>query len=99
MKMREVLNVKEPYLSGGARSAAVDRTRIMVAPVQAPHRIARLGSQGIIPEPDPNHGVTDDSSFALDPPLTSLAPIPTPHTRDLDRIKAQIARLPRHTEQ
>ena len=103
MKMREVLNVKGPYLSGDARSAATDRTPTTVAPVQMPNRIVgrheRLGSQDLFPDADRNHGVTDDLSFALDPPLTSLAPISTPHTRDLDCIKAQIARLPRHTEQ
>jgi hypothetical protein len=99
MKIQELLKLKERSLPGGARSVAADHSLTAVTPVQAPNRIARLGSQDVIPEPDLDQGATDDLSFALDSPLTSLAPISTPHTRDLDFIKAQIARLPRQTEQ
>ena len=41
MKIREVLKLTKPYLPGGARSVAADRTQTMVAQVQAPNRIAR----------------------------------------------------------
>jgi hypothetical protein len=101
MKIRELLKLKERYLPGGARSVAADRAQTTVTPVQARNRIVRrepLWSQDISSDADPNDGVTGDLLTAPDPPLTSLAPISTPHTRDLDFIKAQIARLPRQAD-
>ena len=102
MKVQELLRVKQRFLPGDG-PISPDRTPSIIAPVQAPNRIAgrreRLGSHDILPNADPNDGVTGDIPVALDPPPTSLAPISTPHTRDLDFIKAQIARLPRPTEQ
>jgi hypothetical protein len=92
--------VKQRDLPGDGPIPA-DRTTSIVAPVQAPNRIAgrrqRLWSHDILPDADSNDGVTGDMPVALDPPPISLAPISTPHTRDLDFIKAQIARLPRQT--
>lgn len=99
MKIQELLKLREPNLPGGARSVAADRTRTTLAPVQAPNRIVWLGSQDIFPDADPNHDVTDDTSFALDPPSTSPVTISPAHRRDLDFIKGQLARLPTHTEQ
>jgi hypothetical protein len=99
MKIQELLKFREPNLPGGARSVAADRTRTTLAPVQAPNRIVWLGSQDIFPDADPNHDVTDDTSFALDPPSTSPVTISPAHRRDLDFIKGQLARLPTHTEQ
>jgi hypothetical protein len=99
MKVQEVLNVANRNLPGTARLLAADRAPTVVAPVQKPNRIAgrheRLRSQDIFAD----DGMTGDIPPALDPSPTSLAPISTPHTRDLDFIKAQIARLPTHTEQ
>ena len=99
MKIQELLKLREPNLPGGARSVAADRTRTTLAPVRAPNRIVWLGSQDIFPDADPNHDVTDDTSFALDPPSTSPVTISPAHRRDLDFIKGQLARLPTHTEQ
>jgi hypothetical protein len=102
MKIRELLELKERYLPGGARSVAADRTQTTVNPGGSRNRIVRrepLWSQDVFSDAEPSDGVTGDLSVAPDPPLTSLAPISTPHTRDLDFIKAQIARLPRQTEQ
>jgi hypothetical protein len=99
MKIEEVLKLAKPDLSGDARSLAADRTRTTLAPVQPPNRIVRLGSQDIFPDADPNHDVTDDLSLALHPPSTSPVTISPAHRRDLDFIKRQLARLPRHTEQ
>ena len=99
MRIREVLKLKEPDLPAGARSVAADRTPTMLAPVETPNRIVRLGSQDIFPDADPNHDVTDDLSLALHPPSTSPVTISPAHRRDLDFIKRQLARLPRHTEQ
>jgi hypothetical protein len=98
MKIQEVLKLAEPDLPGDARSVAADRTRTMLAPVRAPSRIVGLGSQDIFPDADPNHGVTDDLSLAPDPSPTSPVTISPAHRRDLDFIKSQLARLPRHTE-
>jgi hypothetical protein len=99
MKIQEVLKLAEPDLPGNARSVAADRTRRMLAPVRAPNRIVPLGSQHIVPDAGSAHGVTDDLSLAADPSITSPATISPAHRRDLDFIKSQLARLPRHTEQ
>jgi hypothetical protein len=101
MKIQEVLKLAEPDWPEDARSVAADRTRTMLAPVRAPNRIARLGSSDIFPDadPNPNHGETDDLSLAPDPSPTSSVTISPAHRRDLDFIKFQLARLPRHTEQ
>ena len=99
MKIRDVLKVEGKDLPGAVRSAGADRTRTMLAPVGLQDRIVHPGSHDILPDADPTDGMTGDIPVALDPPPISLAPISTPHTRDLDFIKAQIARLPRPTEQ
>jgi hypothetical protein len=98
MKIRDVLKPKERDLPGAVRSAAADRTGTMLAPIQAPNRIVRLGSQDIFPD-DPNHGVTDDLRLAPDPPPTSPVTISPALRRDLNFIKSQLARLPRQTDQ
>ena len=94
MRIRDVLKPKELYLPSGGRSVAANRTRTMAAPVQAPSRIARrrerLASQDIFVTADPNDEMTGDLPPALNPSPTSLAPLSTPHTRDLDFIKGQI---------
>ena len=103
MRIRDVLKPKELYLPRGARSVASNRTRTTIAPVQAPSRIAQrrewLASQDIFVTGDPNDEITGDLPPSLDPSPTSLAPLSTPHTRDLDFIKRQMARLPRQTKQ
>jgi len=103
MRIRDVLKPKELYLPRRARSVAANRTRTTIAPVQAPSRIAprreRLASQDLFVTADPDDEITGDLPPALDPSRTSLAPLSTPHTRDLDFIKRQMARLPRQTEQ
>jgi hypothetical protein len=103
MKVREVLKLKERYSPGGARSVAADRTRTILARVQASNPIVRprqlLASQDFVADEDPNHGVTGELPPALDLTPAILAPISTPQTRELDFIKGQLARLPRHTEQ
>ena len=98
MKIREVLKLKKPHLPGAVRSAAADRTRTMLAPIQAPNRIVRPGSQDIFPD-DPSHGVTDDLWLAPDPSPTSPVTISPALRRDINFIKSQLARLPRQTDQ
>ena len=101
MKIQEVLKLAEPDWPGDARSVAADRTRTTLAPVQAPDRNVRLGSQDVFPDadPNPNHGETDDPSLAPDPSATSPVMISPANRRDLDFIKFQLARLPRQTNQ
>jgi len=98
MKIQEVLKLAEPDLPGDARSLAADQTRTILAPVRAPSRIVRLGSQDIFADTDPNHGVTDELSFAPDPSAINPMTISPAQRRDLDFIKSQLARLPRKTE-
>jgi hypothetical protein len=102
MKVREVLKLTKQNLIGTARSAAADQTPTVVAPVQIPNRIGRYGQprlQDIFPDAHPNHDVNDDLSLAPDPSPTSPVTISPANRRDLDFIKSQLARLPRHTEQ
>ena len=101
MKVREVLELTKQ--NGTARSAAADQTLTIVAPVQIPNRVVgRHGQprlQDIFPDAAPNHDVNDDLSLARDPSPTSSVTISPANRRDLDFIKSQLARLPRHTEQ
>lgn len=101
MKIQEMLTLAEPDFARDARPVAADRTRTVLAPVQAPDRSGRLGSQDILSDadPNPNHGDTDDLSLGPDPSPTSPMTISPAHRRDLDFIKSQLARLPRRTEQ
>src|SRR5215472_4107633 len=103
MKIREVLRFTDRHLPGTARSITADETPTIVAPVQIPDRLVgpqgRAGSPNLIPDADPNNGTTGDAPPALNPPPTSFVSISTPNTRDLDFIKAQIARLPWHSGQ
>jgi hypothetical protein len=96
MKIRDVLKLKGQDLSGAVPSAAADRTRTMLAPVQLPDRIVPRGLQDIVPDAGPNDGGTDDPLLAQDPLLTMISPA---HRRDLKFIVGQIARLPTPSEQ
>jgi hypothetical protein len=98
MKIRDVVKLKGQDLPEAVRSAAADRTRTMLAPVGLQDRIVRPGLQDIVPGAAPNNGMTDDLSLAPDPPPTSPVTISPAHRRDLDFIKARIARLPRRTD-
>jgi hypothetical protein len=103
MKIREVLRLADRHLAGPARSIAAGDTPTIVAPVEVPDRLVgpqgRAGSPNIIPDADPNNGMIGDVPPALSPSPTSFVSISTPNTRDLDFIKTQIARLPRHRGQ
>jgi hypothetical protein len=99
MKVQEVVQLRKPNLPGTTRSVAADqRTAI---PVEMPNRIIGrrepLGSRDIFAVADANDGVTGELPPALD--LSRIIVPKTPHTRDLDFIKTQIARLPTQTEQ
>jgi hypothetical protein len=95
MKIRDVLKLKGQDLPGAVRSATADRTRTMLAPVQPPTRMVGLGSPEIFPDAGTNDGVTGDLSLAQELLPMSPMTISPAHRRDLDVIKARIARLPR----
>jgi hypothetical protein len=101
MRIRDVLKVKEQYLPTGARSVAADQTVRTAVPVEMPNRIVGrqepLGSRDIFGVGDANDGVTGVLPPAID--LSRIRVPKTPHTRDLEFIKTQIARLPTQTEQ
>lgn len=97
MKIRDVLKFRGQDLSGAVSSAAADRTRTMLAPVGLQDRIVHPELQDIVPGAEPNDGMTDDLWLAPDPP-TSPVTISPEHRRDLNFIKARIARLPRPSE-
>ena len=96
MRIRDVLKVKEQYLPRGARSVAADQTVRTAVPVEMPNRIVGrqepLGLRDIFAVGDANDGLTGELPPALD--LSRIIVPKTPHTRDLDYIKTQIARLP-----
>lgn len=102
MKIREVLRLRSRHLPGTAQSITADNTPTIVAPAQMPNRLVgppQEPGSDIFFDAEASNGKSDDIPPALDRSPTSFPMVPTPHTRDLDFIKAQIARLPPHTEQ
>ena len=103
MKIQEILKLGDRHLPGTAGSMTANKSPTIVAPVQIPNRLVepqeRPGPPDIFPDEGPNHGMSDDLLPALDRSPRIFPMIPTPHTSDLDFIKAQIAQLPRHTGQ
>jgi hypothetical protein len=110
MKVREVVQLTKPNLSGTARSVATDQTVRTAVPVEIPNQtvgrrephqtVGRReppGSRDIFAVADPNDGVYGELPPALD--LSRINVPKTPHSRDLDFIKAQIARLPKQIEE
>ena len=105
MKIRDVINfdrdnlsVPGPSLSAPGPRMNRDQGKRMATGGQALHRVrqshqpARLQDTPV--DVDPTDGVKSELPPALDPGLTSMAPISTPHRRDLDFIKGQLALLP-----
>jgi len=96
MKVQEVVQPIKPDLPGTARSVAGDQTVSRAVSVEIPNQIVGrqepLGSQDIFAVADPNEGVTDELPPGLD--LSRIRVPKTAHTRDLEFIKTQIARLP-----
>jgi hypothetical protein len=97
MKVREVVQLTRPNLPGTARSVAADQTPRTAVPVRIVGQQKPLGLEDIFAVADPTDGVTGELPPALD--LSRMRVPTTPHSRDLDFIKAQIARLPKQTEQ
>jgi len=97
MKVQEIIQLTSPDLPGNTRSVATDRAAAVEKPNRTRGPQERLASQGIFVGGDP-----DDRAIAELPPGLNLARMSlptTPHSRDIEFIKAQIARLPGQTEQ
>ena len=74
-----------------ARSVAADRTPQIAAPVHIPNAIEPLGPKDIFGVADAEGEVTGELPCAVD-----VSPeISTPHSRDVEFITSQMARLPR----
>jgi hypothetical protein len=101
MKVQEVLQLTKPNLPGNARSVAADQTARTAVRVEMPNPIVGRqvppGSWDIYTVDDPNDGMIGELPPALD--LSRIRVPKTAHTRDLEYIKTQIARLPTQTEQ
>ena len=100
MKIQEVIQLTKPNLSGTTRPVAGDQSMRTAVAVEVPSGIVGrrepLGSRDLSAVADPNDGVTGELPPALD--LSRINVPKTPHTRDLEFIKTQIARLPTQTE-
>ena len=101
MKVQEIIQLTSPDLPANTRSVATDRTAGIAAAVETPNRIRgpqeRLASQDIFVGGDPAEGGIAELPPGLNLARKSLQT--TPHSRDIEFIKAQIARLPVQTEQ
>jgi hypothetical protein len=95
MKVREIMQLTKRDPLGIARSVAGDRTPQRVARVDIPNAIAgrqkALGSQDVFAVADANGEVTGKLPRVVD----GSPEISTPHSRDVEFITAQMARLPR----
>jgi hypothetical protein len=96
MKIREVAQLTRPNLPRTPRSVAADQTPRTAVPVRIVGQQKRSGSEDIFVVADPTDEVAGELSRA---PEISRMGVPTPHSRDVEFIKAQIARLPNQTEQ
>ena len=101
MKVQEIIQLTSRDLPANTRSVATDRTAGIAAAVETPNRIRgpqeRLASQDIFVGGDPADGVIAELPPGLN--LARMSLPTTPHSRDIEFIKAQIARLPVQTEQ
>jgi hypothetical protein len=99
MKVQEVIQLTKPNLPGTTRPVAGDQSVRTAVAVEIPSGITGRreppGSRDMFAGGDPNDGVTGELPPALD--LSRISVPKTPHTRDLEFIKTQIARLPSHT--
>src|SRR6266566_2970515 len=103
MKIRDVINFDRDNLSAPGPRMNRDQGKRMATGGQARYRVCQSHQpaplQDTPADVDPTDGVKSELPPALDPSLTSMAPISTPHRRDLDLIKQRLARLPAQTDQ
>ena len=97
MKIRDVINFDSDNLSASGPGITRDQGKQMATGGQALNRV-RLSQQ---PMPlqdtpadvDPIDGLQSNLPPALNPSVTSVAQLSTPHRRDLDFIKGQLLQV------
>ena len=102
MKIRDVINFDRDNLSASGPRMSRDQGKRMATGGQALYRVRQSQQPAPLQDTpvdvDPTDGVKSKLPVALDPGLTSMAPISTPHRRDLDFIKGQLALLPARSD-
>jgi hypothetical protein len=100
MKVQEIVQLTKPHLPGTTGSVVTDQIIRTAVPVEIPTRIVGRReppeSRNISAVADPNDGVTGELPPALD--VSRINAAKTPHTRELEFIIRQIARLPTQPE-
>jgi len=100
MKVQEVIQLTKPNLPGTTRPVPGDQSVRTAVAVEIPSGIVGRreppGSRDMFVVAEPNDEVSGELPPALD--LSRINVPKTPHTRDLEFIKTQIARLPTQTE-
>ena len=103
MKIREILMLNEQDLAeGSAGLIGADLIRPILDQIRPakrmPSRREQLASDATpaVADPDDVPGIEQPPQVGIKP--TTLAPIATPPRWDIDRIEAQVARLPRHRQ-
>ena len=103
MKIRDVINFDRGNLSAPDPRMKRDPGKRIATGGQALYRVRQSHRpaplQDTRADMDPTDGVKSELPAALDPGLTSMAPISTPHRRDLDFIKGQLALLPARSDE
>jgi hypothetical protein len=103
MKIRDVINFDRENLSASGPRINGDQGKQMATGGQALNRVRQsqqpMPLQDTPADVDPIDGVQSDLPPALNPSLTSMAQLSTPHRRDLDFIKGQLARLPARSDE
>ena len=100
MKIREILMFNEQDLAeGSAGLIGADLIRPVLDQIRPSNRIAGRQEQlmrdtPFAADPDDMSGIEPPPPIGIGP--TSLGPIATPPRWDIDRIEAQVSRLPRH---
>jgi hypothetical protein len=102
MKIRDVINFDRGNLFAPGPGMNRDQGKRMVTGGQALYRVRQseqpVTLQDTPADVDPTDGAKSELPPALDPGLSSMAPISTPHRRDLDFIKGQLALLPARSD-
>jgi|SRR5690349_4266566 hypothetical protein len=103
MRIQDVINFDRDNLSVPGPKMNRDQAKRMPTGGQALYRVRQseqpVTLQDTPVDVDPTDGVKSELPLALDPGLTSMAPISTPHRRDLDFIKGQLALLPARSDE
>lgn len=101
MKIRDVITFDREHLfalNSRNRNQGKRMATNSQAPIRSPQFQNAAPLQDFAAHADPIDGVQSGVLPAQNPSLMALSSIPTAHRRDLDFIKAQLARLPPQDE-